>query len=343
MIWFKIALSVIIFVEIIWTWNVRQTRYSSKPYTKLEVPLNDITSKHLQEWSHWKNLYKKEYKNAEEESTKFSNWLRNLNSVSEHNLNASLNKISFTAALNEFSDMSIQEIRNNMLGQKMNFVQAPPAQSQEMSASDIDSTLPDEIDWREKGFVTEVKNQGPTCRAGWAFSATGSMEGGLFRRTKRLTSLSEQNLIDCSYTNCKKGCDGGDPGSGITFSEESSVAYVDGVWKQYRDEVGLKSMVGRLGPASTMIDASHESFQNYAGGVYDEPNCSSKDLDHGVLIVGYGKENGKDYWLVKNSWGTSWGEKGYIKMSRNKNNQCGIASRVFYPYVYPDNNKLDDM
>ena len=139
MIWFKIALSVIIFVEIIWTWNVRQTRYSSKPYTKLEVPLNDITSKHLQEWSHWKNLYKKEYKNAEEESTKFSNWLRNLNSVSEHNLNASLNKISFTAALNEFSDMSIQEIRNNMLGQKMNFVQAPPAQSQEMSASDIDS------------------------------------------------------------------------------------------------------------------------------------------------------------------------------------------------------------
>jgi len=99
------------------------------------------------------------------------------------------------------------------------------------------------------------------------------------------------------------------------------------------DELALTEAIANVGPISVAVDASQSSFQYYSSGVYDEPNCSNVNLDHSLAIVGYGTMDGKDYYICKNSWGTEWGDKGYILMSRNKNNQCGIANIASYPIV----------
>ncbi|XP_014233547.1 cathepsin L1-like [Trichogramma pretiosum] len=219
--------------------------------------------------------------------------------------------------------------------------------------------LPAEIDWRTLGAVTPVKDQGD-CGSCWAFSATGSLEGQHFRRNGSLVSLSEQNLVDCSTNFGNNGCDGGLMDHAFLYvkvnrgiDKEDAYPYEadDSRCRYQRDEVGatdvgytdipegnekaLQAAVATVGPISVAIDASSDHFQFYHKGVYYDPTCSSEELDHGVLVVGYGtdKLTKRDYWLVKNSWAESWGDMGYIKMSRNRHNNCGIATAASYPLV----------
>ena len=228
------------------------------------------------------------------------------------------------------------------------------------------------LDWRPKGYVTYVKDQGQ-CGSCWAFSTTGALEGQHFAKTSQLISLSEQNLVDCSHLNF--GCNGGNQDFAFDYikehhgidTEESYpyeaqrelchferkyiganltvrnflfklTKFVICLLKGYtriekHSESDLTTAIATVGPIAVSIDASQSSFQFYSRGIYDEPNCSTSRLDHAVLAVGYGTLNYTDYYIVKNSWGLDWGQQGYILMTRNKQNQCGIATSALYPLV----------
>jgi cathepsin L len=255
---------------------------------------------------------------------------------------------SFTLGMNQFGDLTNAEYRRMYLGLK-----APNQRVPSVRHPTPKPNAPASWDWSKQGAVTPIKNQ-QQCGSCWAFSTTGSTEGCHFITKKSLISLSEQNLVDCSDAQGNQGCDGGLMTQAMDYiisnsgiDTESSYPYTatDGTCHFSKSNVGatLASYVNvnqgdendlqaktYTGPTSVAIDASQSSFQFYSSGVYYEPACSSTQLDHGVLSVGWGT-SGSDYWIVKNSWGTGWGMNGYIWMSRNKNNNCGIATMATLP------------
>jgi len=297
------------------------------------------------QFNSWALQFNKAYQSEEEAAYRFTVYQDNAKFVAEHDAEAR----GFQVALNEFADLTNAEFRAIYNG--MNLTKTP-ADVFELS---VNTNIPATVDWRKEGAVTPVKNQGQ-CGSCWSFSATGSTEGAHFLKHKSLVSLSEQNLIDCSTRFGNMGCNGGLMDSAFKYiidnhgidTEASypykatgpnacrfSAAHVGATLTTYHDvpsgsEAKLQESVA-AGPTSVAIDASHRSFQLYHSGVYNEPACSSTQLDHGVLAVGYGEQSGHKYWLVKNSWGGSWGLSGYILMSRDVRNQCGIATAASRP------------
>lgn len=215
------------------------------------------------------------------------------------------------------------------------------------------STAPDSFDWREKGVVNAIKDQA-SCGSCWAFSAIATSESAYAIKSGQLLSFSEQNLVDCAPC---YGCNGGWSDAACNyviskqngqFNSEEDYPYtaVDGTCSfdaskgigkisdiaavSYGDENELKEKIVQYGVASVSISAGNTPFMSYTSGILDDDECTFwASIDHAVAAVGYGSENGVDYWIVRNSWGTSWGEDGYVRMSRNKNNQCQIASQAF--------------
>ncbi|XP_076995304.1 procathepsin L-like [Tamandua tetradactyla] len=307
-----------------------------------------------EQWNQWRSKYPRLY-GANEEDWRRAVWEKNMKMIELHNREYSQGQHGFTMGMNAFGDMTNEEFR-----QVMNGYQKQPHKKGKIFHEPPSLEVPKSVDWRNKGYVTPVKNQG-RCGSCWAFSATGSLEGQMFRKTGKLVSLSEQNLVDCSRAQGNKGCDGGlmdnaflyikdNKGldsedsypyigreDGCRYKSEFSAANVTGYTDIPAQEVALRKAVATKGPISVAIDASHMSFQFYSSGIYREPDCSSSNLDHGVLVVGYGFEgtdpNNNKYWLIKNSWGTSWGTHGYVKMARDENNHCGVATAASFPTV----------
>jgi cathepsin L len=314
----------------------------------LDVGLN-------QHFKLWKEINNKRYSDAEEHVRR-ATWESNLKIVRNHNLEADLGVHTFTLGMNKYADMTISEFVKVMNGYNAT-ARVQSNQDRHTFTFNPSLKLPDTVDWRQQGYVTPIKDQGQ-CGSCWAFSSTGALEGQHFKQTGKLVSLSEQNLVDCSGDQGNMGCNGGlmdqafqyiKDNSGIDTEDSYPYEAVDNQCRfkaenvgatdtgftdiKSKDESALQQAVATIGPISVAIDAAHSSFQLYKSGIYNEPKCSQVQLDHGVLAIGYGADSGKDYWLVKNSWGTGWGDQGFIKMTRNKRNQCGIATAASYPIV----------
>ena len=307
-------------------------------------------------WDQWKGQHEKSYE-AKEELIRKQIFQKNLQKIEAHNRLHRKGKVSFSMAVNKFADLHAKEFASKFKGLR----QEPRLLGRTRNTAPVfrfnnSQALPDHVDWREKGVVTPVKNQ-EQCGSCWAFSTTGSLEGQHAIKTGNLVSLSEQNLVDCD--DIDSGCGGGlmrnafswikqngglDTESSYPYQAEdencrfnkATVGATDSgyVVVKNRDESALKAAVATVGPIAIGIDASSDEFQFYASGVYVDNECSSTFLDHGVLAVGYGTtSDGKDYWIVKNSWGADWGAEGYILMARNRNNQCGVSTDASYPTV----------
>jgi len=314
-----------------------KTTHNVKPSEKqLEAMFTTFIKDHNKKYTH------------DEFFARFNTFKTNVEIIREHNISGVHN---YTMAMNEFGDLTWAEFRATRLG----FKHVDNSLLRAKNAKHIHSSKPiaSSFDWRSSNVVTDVKNQGQ-CGSCWSFSATGSMEGAHAQATKTLVSLSEQQLVDCSTAQGNQGCQGGlmdqafqyvITNKGITGEASypytatgpntcntavSSVTTISSFSDvPAGDETQLLAYLQK-NPVSIAIEADQSGFQFYASGVFDG-TCGTA-LDHGVLLVGYGTDAGKDYWIVKNSWGATWGEQGYIRLIRGKN-QCGLSNAASIPVV----------
>lgn len=309
---------------------------------------NGLTLGEDYEWKEFGNFmdrFKKRYNNLDEMRTRFQIFRENLRGIVLHNSNFNN---SFTMGVNQFTDLTPEEFRMYYISGMKSSAMVGSYGCKTFSSSA--SSAPSSVDWRTKGAVTSVKDQGQ-CGSCWTFSSTGSAEGAWAISTGKLMDLSEQQLVDCAtgFSYGSHGCNGGQMEGADKYLIEhgqcslSSYPYTatDGTCKSCtpvahfsscsdvapNDQLSLKGAVAQQ-PVSVAIEADTRYFQSYKSGILTDASCGTK-LDHGVLTVGYGTEGSQKYWIVKNSWGATWGENGYVRIARSESTNdpgiCGIA------------------
>ena len=314
--------------------------------------VSDEDKLHWREFINFRQRFSKFYSSLAEEETRFAVFRQNLIDIWSHNADPRQN---FTMGVNQFTDLTAAEFKQTVSSSTTKVVGSYGCKIYSSSATNTPLT----VDWRSKA-VTSVKDQ-KQCGSCWTFSATGAIEGAWAIAKGQLVDLSEQELVDCAsgVAYGSHGCSGGQMDGAFKFvianGQCSYSAYpytaTDGTCMSQKcgvvarisscsdvkanDQISLRGAVAQQ-PVSIAIEADTRYFQSYASGVLTSSSCGT-NLDHGVLIVGYGQENGQDYWLVKNSWGTTWGDKGYVKIARSSSTNdagvCGIAMMPSFPSV----------
>ncbi|KAK1377843.1 Cysteine protease [Heracleum sosnowskyi] len=303
---------------------------------------------HALRFARFAHRYGKRYETTDEMKRRFSIFSESLKMIRSHNKK----NLPYTLGVNRFADLTWEEFSREKLGAAQN-CSATLRGSHKLT----DVVLPEKKDWREEGIVSPVKNQ-LSCGSCWTFSTTGALEAAYTQAFGKGISLSEQQLVDCAQSFNNYGCNGGLPSQAFEYIKyngglETEAAYPytgkDGKCKFSSENVGvqvldsvnitlgaedeLKHAVGIVRPVSVAFEVI-QSFRLYKGGVFTSDSCGSTpmDVNHAVLAVGYGVENGTPYWLIKNSWGADWGLDGYFKMELGKN-MCGVATCASYPIV----------
>jgi C1A family cysteine protease len=308
--------------------------------------------------------------NLQEYRHRLSLFQKNSAMITQHNAQ---NK-SFTMAMNKFGDWTREEFLAVMLPLKYKKLYQGFSKSKHEDKEHLQKheypyepltdgkKIPNSVDWRGSGADSGVKDQS-LCGSCWSFGAVGAMESAWFHATGQSDRFSEQEVMDCSYEEgiAAWGCDGGGAWAGIRhivdaggisllkdyqylgitdYCRESRP--ITGKFKGFAripmgDDLALMEAIYSRGPIAVSLDASSDAFTFYSSGVYYDTNCKYEydDLDHAMVAVGYGSELSGDYWLVKNSWSDLWGDKGYIKVSRD-NHGCGASTDALYALVDDD-------
>jgi C1A family cysteine protease len=326
------------------------------------IPVSMSNKYFLDEVDEWKQFslfeqkYNKNYQTIIELEERFQIFRVNLREIIIHNLDSERN---FSMGINQFTDLTSDEFREKYItGLAFKGDVQVGSYGCKIFSSNA-AGAPVSIDWRAKGAVTSVKDQGQ-CGSCWTFSSTGAIEGAWAVSKGKLVDLSEQQLVDCAtgFAYGSHGCNGGQMEGAFKYVIEhgqcalsaypytakdgscdslcSPVVHISSCFDvKPNDQLSLKAAVAQQ-PVAIAIEADTRYFQSYSSGVLTSTSCGT-NLDHGVLIAGYGEENGQKYWLVKNSWGTTWGENGYVKIARSESTNdagiCGIAMDPSFPVV----------
>jgi len=306
--------------------------------------------------------FEKSYASEEERARRFEVFRTNFEHIMQHNAG----NHSYELGINAFADLTTEEF-NAMYGMSnvtlQDYAKALWGDVPLLEAERPQSlSIPDSLDWRAQGAVGKVEDQGQ-CGACWAFSAAAAIEGGWKIAGGPLRPLSPQQFTDCAggdYGN--SGCKGGLPQNAFVFAHYNDictyasyryVGHENGACLQSNcnvgvpkggvrgaklvpphDEQALMAAVAQQ-PVAVAIEADSMAFQLYQTGIITSTSCFTKQINHGVTLVGYGTDGGVDYWLIKNSWGINWGESGYVRMKRGVPGpgECGILELASYPVI----------